>query len=73
MNRKKKMRMKDFEQKDNFGKIMKKIFTYKIPETQLNELVRFQVQKFGTKINQKFINSYYDQDGNIAFPKKRKN
>jgi uncharacterized protein YdhG (YjbR/CyaY superfamily) len=62
----------NFEQKENFGKIMKKIFTYKIPETQLNELIHFQVQKFGTKINPKIINSYYDQNGNIVFPKKIK-
>lgn len=62
--------MKEFEQKENISKIIKKMFMYKIPETQLNELIHFQVQKFGAKINSKSINCYYDQEGNIVYPQK---
>ena len=51
--------------------IIKKIFRYKIPETQLNELIHYQIQKFGTKINHKFINATYDRDGNVVLKKKR--
>jgi len=71
VNKKKRMRMKDFEHREDMSKIIKKIFRYKIPETQLNELIHYQIQKFGTKINHKFINATYDRDGNVVLKKKR--
>ena len=70
--KKRKKERNPYNYQDNFFKTVNKVFTYKIPEKQLNEIIRFQVQKFGSKINSKFINTSYDQDGNVFKKRRRK-
>jgi len=51
---------------------LKKLWKYKIPEREINNILRFQIQKFGLRLDKNILRMGYDENGKPRNYKKRR-